>query len=40
MTHQALFSVKDKVRKKTKVSSAAILLGSLKINVYGYESMF
>ena len=32
MKHQALFSLQDKC-KKIKVASAAILLGSLKVNV-------
>ena len=31
MKHQALFSLKDK-SKKIKVSSAAILLGALRVN--------
>ena len=31
MEHQALFSSKDKT-KKIKVSSAAILLGALRVN--------
>ena len=33
MKHQALFSSKDK-RKKIKVSSAAILLGALRVLSY------
>ena len=33
MKHQALFSSKDKSKKKINVSSAAILLGPLRIKV-------
>ena len=34
MNHQALFSGEDKIKKKMKVSSVTILLGSLKVKVY------
>ena len=37
MNHQALFSLKDKVRK-IKVSSAAIVLGCLRAKIYCYSS--
>ena len=33
MKHQALFSWKDKSKKKIKMSSAAILLGSLRLKI-------
>ena len=32
MKHQALFSSKDKSKKKIKVSSVTILLGALRVN--------
>ena len=38
MKHQALFTSKDKVKRKTSVSSAAILLGSLS-NIKMLEQM-
>ena len=36
MKHQSLFSSKDKT-KKIKVSSAAILLGALRVKIKGVE---
>ena len=37
MKHQALFSSKDKSIKKKKVSSAAILFGSIRVKVIYFQ---
>ena len=41
MKHQALFSSKDEIKKKKKikVSSAAILLGSFKVKFCRYNTL-
>ena len=39
MKHQALFSSKDKSRK-IKVSSAAILLGALRVKIANFKELF
>ena len=33
MKHQVLFSLKDRSKQKIEVSSTAILLGSLRVNM-------
>ena len=38
MKHQALLSSIEKGKKKVKVSSAAILLGSLRVNHFWFSS--